>query len=238
MPGVGLTIGSLAFITIAIARSERKIKWREEIKLQNQNEHNFFKILALAIFSLNTYSLYRLSWSHKSPFLKQTHLAQILYLFLSYMQRFSHFSGHQNHLGSLLKVKIPRTQKILRQHVYFGVQKFPNTAADSHEGINTSYMEKYYPRAYGLYVASCIHLKKERFSTYTLHFCKVEIQSQFHLTIYYMNDANAAYPKLSLPVTGPQDLWKLFIPSLTTPTLPIFLCLHIDFCSNLWNHIL
>lgn len=65
-----------------------------------------------------------------------------MYLFLFYMQRLSHFSGHQNHLESLLKVKIPRTQKILRQHVYFGVQKFPNTEVDSHQGIYRLYMEK------------------------------------------------------------------------------------------------
>lgn len=68
------------------------------------------KILALTIFSPDTYCIH--CHGHlRATFLKYTSLAQTLCLFLFYMQRLSHFSGQKNHLGSLLKVKISRTQK-------------------------------------------------------------------------------------------------------------------------------
>ena len=94
----------------------------------------------------------------RATFLKLTYLEQFLYVFLLSMQKPLHFSGPQNHLGSLLKVKIPRTQKILKQHVCLGPVKSEHPRLILIQHTYGSYMEKYFPRD----LHYIFHLSEER----------------------------------------------------------------------------
>lgn len=186
---------------------ETNIQWREEITLWKQNVHDFFFNCGHWPSSPQTLFYCTHDDGHvRVTCLKHTHLVPVLCVFLLSMQRLSQVSDtNQNHMGSVLQLQVPETAYI----VWSPENSKQSQLIRIQGGLWIIHGETLPER-----LCTTHQKKKRRFFRIYSTPQWIEIQSQFHLTVHCMNDANVTYLGLTFQwqvlITSQSDSFHLW----------------------------